>query len=532
VKRKWIFAVVFAGIVGVLVWANLRQVGGNPVTASGANGPKGAPLVKVTKVAPQNLTQKVLAPGTLEASGSREIRAPFSTLSVKLLVGAGDTVAEGQVIAELESTDLRLQVASQEAMVARAEATVAQYRQQQQSAPTQLAMKLESARAQLSAAEAGLQSALKQADSARQRLEQAQAPLLTARTRASTGNAEVTAARQKLQEADTAYRATPLSAAARGAFDAAQIAYEDALRHSTDAARQAASDLDQANLAVGQAERDVAEAGEDSPAVQQARASLASARLALEAARTDVAAGGVSAEQIRSAEADLAAQRASLQNLQEKLSQASIKAPAAGTVLGVSVKSGQSAQQGQAICELGGLGLLTLKARVDETEVVRVKVGQPLSVKNNAFPNERFDGTVTRVAAQAGAAAGSGTAVAAGASFYEVQGEVTNHDGKLKAGMSAEARVITETRTGVMVVGLESVRENGDKAEVLVVIDHKITVRPVKLGVRTQTQVEISDGLAAGEQVVVGPFTLIKGLTDGEAVRVEEVPAQERGDEE
>ncbi|HWI62876.1 MAG TPA: hypothetical protein VNT75_13605, partial [Symbiobacteriaceae bacterium] len=120
----------------------------------------------------------------------------------------------------------------------------------------------------------------------------------------------------------------------------------------------------------------------------------------------------------------------------------------------------------------------------------------------------------------------------AGGTFYEVQGEVANRDGKLRAGMSAETRVVTQSRSGAMVVGLESVREEGDNASVLVVAGNKVEVRPVKLGLRTQTQAEVVAGLKDGEQVIVAPFTLIKSLKNGDAVRVEVVPPQDRGDAE
>ncbi|HWI60261.1 MAG TPA: biotin/lipoyl-binding protein, partial [Symbiobacteriaceae bacterium] len=122
-NRKWLIAIGFVAVVGVLVWANLRKAG--PSTETASQGPKNAPQVKVVKMEPRPLTQRVMAPGALEATGPREIRAPFATQRVKLLVGAGDRVAAGQVIAELEADDLRVQVASLEAAVARAESSLA-----------------------------------------------------------------------------------------------------------------------------------------------------------------------------------------------------------------------------------------------------------------------------------------------------------------------------------------------------------------------------------------------------------------------
>ncbi|HYF94622.1 MAG TPA: efflux RND transporter periplasmic adaptor subunit [Symbiobacteriaceae bacterium] len=530
-NRKWLIGIGFVAVVALLVWANLRKAGpeGSAATAAG-QGPKNAPQVKVAKLAPRNLTQRVMAPGALEATQPREIRAPFATQRVKLLVGAGDRVTEGQVIAELEAEDLRVQVASLEAALARAESSYAQLRQQQQSSPLALSVKLQTAQAQLVAAEGGVHSALKQAETAQQKLEQARAALLSVQNRAAVGSADVNAARDKLSQAEAAYRANPLSAANQAAYEAAQAAYQDAVRRSADSARQLATDLSNAYENVALAEKDVTETGEDSAAVRQARAQLESARLAVEAAQADMETGGVTVEQIRSVEAELAAQGASLEAARAKLAQAQFKAPVTGTVLTADIKSGQPAQTGQLLCIIGGLDVLTVRAKVDEVDVGKVKVGQSLSITNNAYPGVRFEGKVTRVAAQSSAPDPRlGTA---GGTFYEVQGEVANPEGKLRAGMSAEARVITDQRSNVLVVGLESVREEGEKASVLVVTGGKVEVRPVKLGLRTQTTVEVVEGLKEGDQVIVAPFTLIKNLKDGDAVRFEVVPADDRGDEE
>jgi HlyD family secretion protein len=490
-NRKWLIAIGFVAVVGLLVWANLRKAGPGPedaaTAAAGAQVPKNAPAVKVVKMAPRDLTQRVMAPGTLEASAPQEIRAPFSSPRAQVYVGAGDKVTAGQIIGGLDAVDLSVQVASLEAAVARAESALAQLQTQQQGAPLTAAGRVESANAQLVAAEASLENALKQAEAAQQRLEQAQAALRAVQNRAAVGTVDAAAARALSAELAAAYEN------------------------------------------VAKAERDLAESGEGSAAVRQARAQVASAQASLQSAKADAAAGGVTAGQLRSAQADLAAQRASLDAARAKLEQAVVRARTNGTVLSVGLKDGQPVQQGQVIFEIGGLDTLTVKARVDEVDVGKVQVGQALTMTNNAYV-ERFQGRVTRVAARSGAA--GAPQGAAGGTFYEVEGEVTNRGGQLRAGMSAEARIITESRKNVLVVGLEAVREEGEKASVLVVAANKVEVRAVQLGLRTQTEVEITAGLQEGEQVIVGPFTLIKSLKGGAVVKAEVVEAQDRGDEE
>jgi HlyD family secretion protein len=528
VKRKWLIAAGFLLVVAVLAYVSIQKAGGGSKPASaGANGPKNGPQVKVAKVAPRDLTQKVLAPGTLEPSDAQEIRAPFASLKVQLLAGPGDQVTKGQVIAVLDAADLQVQVTGQEAAVARAESALVSLRQQQQTAPLTMAMKLQNAKAQVEAAQQGLTTAMKQSETAGQRLNQAQVALLAAQGRVSSGGAEVAAAREKLLAAEAQYRANPIANAKQ--LQDAQAAYEAALTRSSESARQMAAELSQAQTGLQLAERDVADSGDNSPAVQQARSQLESARLALSVATEEAEAGGITAEQVRSAEADLAAQRANLANLQQKLDQAQLKAPVSGVILSVAqnLKSGQPVQQGQLLFELGSMAVMNIKARVDEVDVTKVKVGQSLSIANNAYPGEKFPGRVNRVAAQSSQVA-PGSNVGA---YYEVLGQVENKNGMLRGGMSAEARIVTDSRSKVIVVGLESVREEKDGAVVLVVKEFKVELRPVKLGLRTQTEVEVVEGLKEGEQIVVGPFTLIKSLKDGTLVRTEVVEQPVRGDE-
>jgi HlyD family secretion protein len=512
-KRKWLIGGLLVAVVGGLVAYNLIRVrGSQPASAA---GPKNAPAVKTTAVTRQDMTQTVMAPGVLEATGTQEIRAPFTTAEVKLLVGIGEQVKAGQVIAELASDGQRALVAGQEAAVARAEAAVAQNRQRAKTDPIALNQKYASARANLLQAEQGLQTA---ASGAREQVDQARSALQSVLNRSAAINAQVETARTKLQETENGYRANPVSPAASGAYEQARAAYESALRTATDSARQLSADLAQAQESLQAAEkRSTSENGGDPAAVEQAKSTLESARQAMEAARLDLEEGGSMAEQAHAGEADLTSARVSLDVARAKLEQAQLKAPLDGVILSLSLKDGQPAQENQLLMEVGVLDRLTIRARADEVDIGKLQIGQEISLRSNAYLVERFTGKVTRVAAAATATQGA----AGGSTYYEVQGRIDNPEGKLKAGMNGEAAIKTDSRTGAIVVGLESLREDGEKAFVLVVKENKIELRKVLIGLRTQTQVEILEGLKEGEQVVTGPFTFIRQAKDGQAVRIE-----------
>ncbi|MFZ5823091.1 MAG: efflux RND transporter periplasmic adaptor subunit [Bacillota bacterium] len=522
-NRKVLVGAAIVGAVALLLWANLRKIDESPTTTASAaksrgqtQGPAGAPLVKVVTMRKQPLTQEVLAPGAVEASGLREVRAPFSAKEITLLVGMGDRVEEGQVLARLASEELAAQVAAQEAQVARAEASLAGLRLQQQQAPIQLAQRLEQARVQLLQAEDGLGAVNRQAETLRTRMEQARANLTLLQNRSNAGSAQVEAARKALEQAETAYLASPLQPGLRESYEQARSAYESALEQSQEAARQTAAELKRAYDELEAAEKEYARAsGENPEAVALARSQVEAARLAVQMAEMEAESGGTIAGQARAAQADLAAARAALDALRAKLSQAEVKAQAGGTVLTVAIRDGQPVQEGQPLLTLGSLTTLTVNARVDEIDIGKVKPGQPLSVRSNAYPQNRFEGQVVRVAAQTTQSGSSAS------QYFEVEGEVANTDDLLRSGMQAEVTITAAKRDAVMVVGLASVREEENQASVLVVENFQVKVRPVKIGLRTQTQVEILEGLVEGDQVIVSPFTLVNSLKEGDAVRTE-----------
>lgn len=521
-KRKVIIGAAVVLSVAVLLWANLRNLDGGAAPAAtgstkGLQGPAGAPIVRAQEIKKRDLAQEVLAPGGLEANGVREVRAPFTSKQVDLKVGIGDQVKQGQVLASFQADELRSQVTAQEAQVIRAEANLASLRLQQSQAPIQLAQRLETARAQLLQAQEGLFSASRQVDGLKSRLEQAEASLELVQNRSAAGSTQVESARSALVKAEAAYRADPMKPGLREAYEQANATYESALKQSQESARQAAADLRRAYDELEAAQKEHARSGSESPvATQLAQSQVESARLALQMAEMEAESGGTITSQVAAASADLAVARANLASLKEKLAQAELTAPADGTILAVAHKGGQAAQEGQVLFTMGDLNALKVTARVDEIDIGKVKPGQPLSVKSNAHPQERFQGEVVRVAAQTSQAGNTG-------SSFEVEGQVQNNGNLLRAGMNAEVTIATAKRESTIVVGLAAIRETGQESFVLVVEDFKVKLRPVKLGLRTQTEVEVIEGLAEGDVVVVSPFTLINSLQDNAPVRVERV---------
>lgn len=521
-NRKLLVGGAILGLVSLLVWANLRDADqtNTAATARGSKvavqGPATAPLVKVMTLKPRPMTQEVLAPALIEASSIKEIRAPFSSTQVQLLVGMGDRVTAGQLLATLDPDDLATRVLTQEAQVARVESSLASLRLQLQQAPLQLVQRLEQARAQLHQAEDGLTSAANQTDLLNTRLEQARANLELLQNRSAMGSVQVESARQALVNAESAYRMDPLNDALRAAYNKAVAAYDAALQESQESARQMANDLRRAYDDLAAAEAEYTRAGTENPvALQLAQRQVEAARINVQLAETEAKAGDTVAAQIKAGETELAAAHALLADLKRDLARSAITAPADGTILALHMKDDQPIQAGQLLLTLGNLNTMTITVRVDEIDIGKIQSGQQLTVRSTAHPQQRFEGKVVRVAAQsAESATGLGT-------YFKVEGEVVNDQALLRSGMNAEVTIATDKRNSALVVGLAAVREEDGAASILIVEEFRVKVQPVTLGLRTQTEVEILDGAKEGDPIIVSPFTLVNSLKNGDSVRTE-----------
>lgn len=521
-RNRWLI-IGFVLVVALLVGANLVRLRSNR-PASAGTGPKNAPAVKVASLAPRDLTLTVAGPASIEAGAPQEIRAPFSTEKAELLVKEGESVKAGQVLARLDSQEYALRVLTQEASVERARLALHGLEEQSALARQQAEQKVIAARAQLAQAEEALAS-VTDSSVARSRLAAAQSAMAALQSKAEASNSAVDAARRRVDAANAQLQAEPQNGALRQAYREAESAYQAAAEAAVQAADSLASELAQAEAALQAAEREASLASQpESSAALQAKSGVEAARLALAAAQRELASGGNLAVQIRLAELDLRVAESTLTEMQVRLAQAEVKALADGVLLSVGAKgpdgtaarlSGpQPVQQGQAILTLGSMAEVTVRIRVDEVDISKVKVGQAVTLRANGAPGQIFTGKVTAVAAQSTAQPGQAAA-------YAVEAVVQNQSELLRAGMSAEVEIAAAERKSVLVIGLQSLREEGTTFLVPIVSEGKVALVKVDLGLRTSSEVEVTAGLKEGDQVITSPFTLIRSVTQGQAVRIE-----------
>jgi len=332
--------------------------------------------------------------------------------------------------------------------------------------------------------------------------------------------------------------------------------------------------------AVEQAQAGVASARAN---VTQAQANLDQAQRAYSRAR-DVRASNAqlisqeSVEQLQTAQevaaANLdAAQRsvdqavANLRNYRDQLSKTTIISPLSGQVTRLAVKQGEVAVPGTFSRETGllmtvsDMSVIEARVNVDETDVVRIKLGDSAEVSIDAFPDTSFTGHVTKIANSSVTGAStstSGLVTAQQAVDFEVRVTLDRPPRNLRPDLSATARIITDTRKQALSVPIialtvrqptptdttkpkpasgTAVAQNAPRyqtvtdtsqahrnkeVEGVFVVDsvtHIAHFTPVRVGVAGEEYFELLSGLKDGETIVAGTYQAIKDLRDGARVK-------------
>lgn len=170
---------------------------------------------------------------------------------------------------------------------------------------------------------------------------------------------------------------------------------------------------------------------------------VAAAAVELARAQVDGLRLGATPEQIASAEAQVEMARAALQALQVQIDKLTLEAPISGLVLERPVHRGEVALPGAPLMTLADLDDLTLTVYVPENQVGQVQVGQPVSVKVDAYPDRVFPGTVVFISDRAEFTPKSvQTREERENLVFAVEIDLPNLDRALKPGMPADAQFI------------------------------------------------------------------------------------------
>ena len=250
-------------------------------------------------------------------------------------------------------------------------------------------------------------------------------------------------------------------------------------------------------------------------------ARIESTRLVLENARAELArrrelfeTGIIAEEELRQSEA--AHENAVYDFERSKLnaSKATLTTPIDGVVLSLArnasnlpLADGQIVAPGFEVARIATVKELVADIDLVGPELAKVRPGLKARIRHYAFPGADIAGEVVRISPEMNARTHT----------FRAEVAVANPNRLLRPGMFVEVTIVAEQRSDVPVAPRESVASRAGRSIVFVLDGQRVSRREVALGLGDDTRVEVVDGLAAGDRIVVRG---LETLTDGTRVRV------------
>jgi len=179
---------------------------------------------------------------------------------------------------------------------------------------------------------------------------------------------------------------------------------------------------------------------------------------------------------------------------------ATLTTPISGVVTQVDAPvAGVNITPATALFKVADPDSLIFQAEVDEVDIGMVSEGQRVTLYLDAYSDEELTGTVTKIAYTATTTSGGGTAYLVNVTLPEKEG--VNY----KIGMNGDVDIVVEKKSDILFVDYNAIKTSKGKTYVYVELeDGKFEKRPVEIGMETDDYVEISEGLAKDEKVVLG----------------------------
>jgi RND family efflux transporter MFP subunit len=179
-----------------------------------------------------------------------------------------------------------------------------------------------------------------------------------------------------------------------------------------------------------------------------------------------------------------------------------MRASASGTVIKKPVEEGEivvagsgAYSAGTVIVTLADLERMVVSASINEVDISKIKKGQAVSIKLDAFPYEKFSGKISYIAAMA--------INNNNVKVFPIKVEIDNVDSKIRPGMTANITIIGEDKKDIVVVPIRAIfsDENGQDIVYRVQRDTLITAKMVKTGINNFQEVEIMEGISVGDTI-------------------------------
>jgi HlyD family secretion protein len=264
---------------------------------------------------------------------------------------------------------------------------------------------------------------------------------------------------------------------------------------------------------------------------------------------------------------------ANLTRVADVLQKTTYAAPYDGVVTNLPVREGESVvigiqnALGSSLLTLADMSVITAEVKVDETDIVNVRLGQPAEVTIDAIPKKTFHGTVSEIGDNAivrstGVATSQQATASEEAKDFKVVITVKDPPEDLRPGLSTTAKITTAARTNVLSIPIQalSVRtkaqleqeksapgsvhaaapvlketasrdKESQKQEVqgvFVIRSKKAEFVPVTTGIAGTSDIEVVTGLNDGDEIITGSYKILRTLRSGSGVKIDNsVPKKE-----
>jgi len=257
-----------------------------------------------------------------------------------------------------------------------------------------------------------------------------------------------------------------------------------------------------------------------------------------------------------SADKHITQSKANLTRAADVLDKTTYQAPFDGIVTNLPVREGETVvigiqnSPGSTLMTVADMSVITAEVRVDETDIVNVRVGQAADVTIDAFPRQSFKALVTEIGDNAlvrstGVATTQSTGSSQEAKDFKVTVTLTNPPPNLRPGLSTTAKITTATSTRVLTIPIQALTirdpsdlvDEKDKKEtnssaalrdkknemqgVFVIHDKKSKFVPVETGIAGATDIEVKGGLQEGDEIVTGSYKVLRTLRQGVGIKID-----------
>jgi len=226
---------------------------------------------------------------------------------------------------------------------------------------------------------------------------------------------------------------------------------------------------------------------------------------------------------------------------------------------GETVVIGIQNAQGSTLMTLADMSVITAEVKVDETDIVNVRLGQPAEITIDAIPKKIFHGAVSQIGDNAivrssGVSTSQQATASEEAKDFKVVVTLSDAPQDLRPGLSTTAKITTATRSNALSIpiqaltmrsktqmeqqnsspgsvhaaapqpseaALKSPKKDDDLQGVFVIRNHKAEFVPITTGITGTTDIEVLNGLKEGDEVITGSYKVLRTLRPGSGVKID-----------